>query len=94
MSSGKYSDDFKEQVVLEVINKDRTISSVAQSYGLVSQTVGLWVKKYRENHPEVSDSGEVAESAEIRRLRRELRESQAEVEFLKKAAAFFARDVQ
>lgn len=94
MGAGKYGDDFMEQVVLEVINKDRTISSVAQSYGLVSQTVGLWVKKYRENHPEVSDSGEVAESAEIRRLRRELRESQAEVEFLKKAAAFFARDVQ
>ncbi|TWS17600.1 transposase [Tsukamurella asaccharolytica] len=94
MSTGKYGDDFKEQVVLEVINKDRTISSVAQSYGLVSQTVGLWVKKYRESHPEVSGSGEVVESAEIRRLRRELRESQAEVEFLKKAAAFFARDVQ
>ena len=94
MSAGKYSDDFKEQVVLEVINKDRTISSVAQSYGLVAQTVGLWVRKYRQSHPEVSDSGEVAESAEIRRLRRELRESQAEVEFLKKAAAFFAKDVQ
>lgn len=94
MSAGKYSDDFKEQVVLEVINKDRTISSVAHSYGLVAQTVGLWVRKYRQAHPEVSDSGEVVESAEIRRLRRELRESQAEVEFLKKAAAFFARDVQ
>ena len=72
MSAGKYSDDFKEQVVLEVINKDRTISSVAHSYGLVAQTVGLWVRKYRQAHPEVSDSGEVVESAEIRRLRREL----------------------
>lgn len=94
MSAGKYSDDFKEQVVLEVLRKDRTISSVAQSYGLVSQTVGLWVKKYREAHPEVSDLGEVVESAELKRIRKENRELRLENEFLKKAAAFFAKDVQ
>ena len=94
MSSGKYSDDFKEQVVLEVINKDRTISSVAQSYGLVSQTVGLWVKKYLAAHPEVSDSGEVVESAELKRIRKENRELRLENEFLKKVAAFFAKEDQ
>ena len=94
MSAGKYSDDFKEQVVLEVINKDRTISSVAQSYGLVSQTVGLWVKKYRAAHPEVSDSGEVVESAELKRIRKENRELRLENEFLKKVAAFFAKEDQ
>ena len=33
----KYSDDFKEQVVLEVIKKDRTIAAVVESYGLIAQ---------------------------------------------------------
>ena len=40
MPAAKYSDEFKTQVVREVIEKDRTIASVAASYDLVAQTVG------------------------------------------------------
>ncbi|CAM2860081.1 transposase [Actinomyces slackii] len=40
MSRAKYSEEFKEQVVREVIDKERSIASVAASYGLVAQTVG------------------------------------------------------
>jgi transposase len=94
MGTGKYSDEFKEQVVLEVIRKERTISSVAQSYGLVAQTVGLWVKKYREKHPEVAGGVGPVESEELKRIRRENRELRMEVEFLKKVAAFFAKNDQ
>lgn len=94
MGSGKYSDEFKEQVALEVIRRERTISSVAQSYGLVSQTVGLWVKKYREKHPEVAGGEGPVESEELKRIRRENRELRMENEFLKKATAFFAKESQ
>ena len=34
--------------VREVIEKERTISSVAASYDLVAQTVGNWVARYRK----------------------------------------------
>jgi Transposase. len=84
MGAAKYSDEFKEQVALEVIRKERTISSVAQSYGLVAQTVGLWVKKYREKHPEVAGGVGPVESEELKRIRRENRELRMENEFLKK----------
>ena len=50
MSASKYSEEFKQQVVLEVIEKSRTISEVAKSYGLVPQTVGNWVNKWRKIH--------------------------------------------
>ena len=45
MPAARYSDEFKTQVVCEVIEKDRTIASVAASYDLVAQTVGMdcWV---------------------------------------------------
>ena len=42
MPAARYSEEFKEQVVREVIEKDRAIASVAASYGLVAQTVGNW----------------------------------------------------
>ncbi|MBF0695973.1 transposase [Actinomyces bowdenii] len=37
MSKAKYSEEFKEQVVREVIDKERSIASVAVSYDLVFQ---------------------------------------------------------
>ena len=80
MSAPKYSAEFKEQVVLEVVQKSKSIAEVARSYGLVAQTVGNWVAKWRKEH------------AEIRRLKAELREARMEAEFLKKAAAFFAQE--
>ena len=33
-----------------VVEKSRTISEVANSYGLVTQTVGNWVNKWRKTH--------------------------------------------
>ena len=35
MPAARYSEEFKERVVREVIDKGRTISSVASSYDLV-----------------------------------------------------------
>ena len=55
MTAQGLSSEFKEQVVLEVVEKDRTIAEVARSYGLVPQTVGSWVKKWRKDHPEAVD---------------------------------------
>ena len=48
MPAARYSDEFKTQVVREVIEKERTISSVAASYDLVAQTVGNWVARYKK----------------------------------------------
>ena len=41
MTRTKYPDEFKEQVVREILEKERTIASVAASYDLVPQTVKL-----------------------------------------------------
>ena len=84
MTRTKYSDEFKEQVVREILEKERTIASVAASYDLVPQTVGVWVAKRRRKDAEAQDPEAAAESAEIARLRAENRELRAENEFLKK----------
>lgn len=93
MAGSKYSDEFKEQIVAEVNEKSRPVSEVAKAYGLVPQTVGNWVNKWRRTHPD--NGGEeltAAELAELKKVKAQLREAQMEIEFLKKAAAFFARE--
>ena len=84
MPAAKYSEEFKTQVVREVIEKDRTIASVAASYDLVAQTVGNWVARYRKEHATDQDRKKASESAEITKLRAENRELRQENEFLKK----------
>ena len=86
MPAAKYSDEFKTQVVREVIEKDRTISSVASSYDLVPQTVGNWVARYRKEHATDQDRKKASESAEIAKLRAENRELRQENELGEKSS--------
>ena len=92
MSAPKYSAEFKEQVVLGIVQKSRPMAGVAGSYGPVARTVGNRVAGWR-GHPGLSaDAMTAEEHAEIKRLKAELREARMENEFLEEAAVFFARE--
>ena len=92
MPAAKYSEEFKAQVVREVIEKEYTIASVVASYDLVTQTVGNWVARYKKEHTTDQDRKKASEPAEIEKLRAEVRELRQDNEFLKKAASFFAKE--
>ena len=76
MPASKFSKEFKEQIIAEVLEGSRPIVEVAKSYNLVPQTVGNWVRIWRKQHP---DPGMVEASsdqvAENKRLQAELREA-------------------
>ena len=59
---------------------------------LSPQTVGNWVARYRKEHATDQDRQKASESAEIAKLRAEVRELGQENEFLKKAAAWLAKE--
>lgn len=67
MSKAKYFDEFKAQVVREIVEKRRTIASVAASYDLAPQTVENWVARYRKRHFGEEEGEAAAESTEIDR---------------------------
>ena len=48
MSRAKYSDEFKQQVVREVTDKERSIASVAASNDLVPQRRGQLSREVQE----------------------------------------------
>lgn len=90
--SGRCTPEFREQAVHDVIDTSRPVAQVAKELGLVDQTLGTWVKKYRDQHTREIPEQMLSEPerAELKRLRTEVRELKLGQEFVKKAAAFFA----
>jgi transposase-like protein len=64
---------------------------VARDLGINESTLGNWVTKYREEHP-ASEDLNISDRARLKELEKENRELRMERDFLKKAAAFFAKE--
>ena len=88
----KFTPEFREETAKLVVDGQRSISQVAREYGLSDTTVGNWVRKYRAEHAEDEPPLELSERARLRELERENRELAMENAFLKKAAAYFAKE--
>jgi transposase len=87
-----YSPEFREEAVKLVIETSRPIAQVAKELGVHEATLGNWVNVYRREHAGEEPPLSVSERARLRELEREARELRLENEFLKKAAAYFAKD--
>ena len=92
-----YSAAFRANAVRLASDSERAVSEVARDLGVPYQTLYGWMQKAgkldRAGDQPARKPGEPPESVEqeVRRLRRELDEVRMERDFLKKAAAFFAR---
>jgi transposase len=88
----KYSPEFKEEAARLVVDSSRSIAHVAREINVNETTLGYWVKNYRETHAGEEPPLELPERARLRELERRNRELEMELAFLKKAAAYFARE--
>ncbi len=89
----KFTPEYREEAVKLALESGQPIAAIARELGVHEGTLGNWVNKYRREHP-VSEELGLPERARLRELERENRELRMEREFLKKAAAFFAKEQQ
>ena len=87
----KFSPQFKAEAVQMVIETGKPIAEVARDLGIHDGTLGNWVNAYRRAHPEPDQPLSPVERVRVEELEDEVRRLRLENEFLKKAAAFFAR---
>lgn len=88
----KFSPEFRDEAVRLVLDNSRPIVQVARELGVNEGTLGNWVNQYRAAHAEDEPPMTPAERIQLVEAQREVRELRMENEFLKKAAAYFARD--
>jgi transposase len=90
MKRTKYTAEFKEEAVKQVIDKGHTVVDVAKRLGIAEGVLYTWVSKFKKaDEPESSDLK--AMQVEMAKLKAELRRTTEERDILKKAAAYFAK---
>jgi transposase-like protein len=88
----RYTPEFKEQAARKVVDNSLPIAQVARELGINDTTLGFWVKDYRKKLAGQPLPPGMPDAERIRELERRNRELEAENAFLKKAAAYFARE--
>ncbi|MEV6107097.1 transposase [Streptomyces sp. NPDC051940] len=94
MGAVRYPEEFKRDAVELVRSTGRTVGSVARELGVNPESLRLWVRK--AEGPAGGGDGEVvtpSERAELKRLRKQVRELELEKEILRKAAQYFAKEM-
>ena len=91
----KHDLELKEKILRLYLEEGRTKKSLTEEYHLGQGTTTYWIHQQRkecQTNTSVNEQTDAFE--ENKRLRRELAEKEKEIEFLKKAAAFFAREIE
>ena len=84
----------RKKVAIQHIRDGRTLASLSAEYGVAKATICNWVKEYREECQTNDEAkSELKLLEEVRKLRKEKADLEKENDFLKKAAAFFAKEI-
>ena len=90
MSNQRYSPEFKDEAVRQVIERGYSVSEVASRLGVSAHSLHKWVKAAKPDNSEQNDKELLEAKSEILRLRAQLRRTEEERDILKKAARYFA----
>ena len=96
--SQSYTPEFKKKIVRLHLEEGRTYKSITAEYGVSKASISKWCAEFSEEcqtqaitNPDIPNEAELMK--ENLRLRKELAEKEKEISFLKKAAAFFAKEI-
>lgn len=88
----KYTDEFREEAVALVTQQGYTVTEAANSLGITTKLIYNWKDKLAAQKS--SDGSPLNEHAELIKLRKENKRLLMEREILKKASAFFAKEMK
>ena len=88
-----FTDEFKAEIVTRCRAGDRSIAQVARDFDLTPSAVRRWVDQAQIDAGE-RDGRSSEERKELSDLRREVKRLKEDNEILKRASAFFAREIR
>ena len=90
-----YSKEIWDEIIRLKLEEGRTYQSLHEEFGPSPRVIGERVKKFMRDAKDNNTQAEIlGNMEEIRRLREELAETKKENDFLKKLAAFYAKEIK
>lgn len=90
-----FSEQFKKDAVNLVVIEGYSFAAAARAVNISAKSLREWHQKFAPVPKACGDDATVAElQAELRQLRKQLRQAELEREILKKATAYFAKESQ
>ena len=96
--SKHYEAEFRKKIVRLHLEEGRTLKGLAAEYGVSKASISKWCSEFsKECQEKALENPDAPNEMELMkenlRLRKELEEAKKENLFLKKAAAFFAKEI-
>lgn len=90
----RFTKEFKREAVQMVRGADRSIQQVASDLGIHANALSRWCREQERDGAKAFPGQGMPRDDEFARLKRELARVKRERDFLKDAAAFFAKESQ
>jgi len=87
-----YTSEFKESAVKLAVESNQPIAQTAKDLGLNPNTLHTWINKYSKSESATEKTDEHIYD-EVKRLKKELARVTQERDLLKKATAYFAKEM-
>jgi transposase len=88
----RYNREFQLEAAKLVVKHGYNVNEAATRLGVTAWSVRYWISKFRNSGDLPQDEKTVAATDELSTLRKENQRLRMEVEILKKAAAYFAKE--
>jgi transposase len=92
MSGQRYTPEFKDEAVRQVVERGYSVADIAQRLGVSVHSLYKWVNAVKPGKSEEQAEELAIAKREVLKLRAEMRRLEEERDILKKAARYFARE--
>jgi len=90
----RYNKEFRLQAARLVTEQGYSLRDAAERLGVSAWSIRYWIKKFQQTAELPAQNQPVSSAEELKQLRKENARLRMENDILKKAAAYFAKELQ
>ena len=92
MSNQRFSLEFKDEAVRQVVDRGHPVAEVAERLGVSAHSLYKWVKAIKPDKTDEQAAALIEARSEVLKLKAQLKRAEEERDVLKKAARYFAQN--
>jgi transposase len=92
MSNQRFSPEFKDEAVRQIVDRGYSVTEVSERLGVSAHSLYKWVKAVKPDKTDEQVAALIDARSEVLKLRAQLKRTEEERDILKKAARYFARN--